>query len=49
MPSATGENWEKYKKTYADDEEPEKKTAPLTDRYVKETAEMANLPATWCG
>ena len=49
MPSATGENWEKYKKTYADDEEPEKKTAPLTDRYENGTEEIANLPVTWCG
>jgi 26S proteasome regulatory subunit T1 len=34
MPSATGENWEKYSKNYADDEEPEKKITPLTDEYV---------------
>ena len=34
MPSATGQNWEKYNKTFADDEEPEKKIAPLTDEYV---------------
>lgn len=34
MPSATGENWEKYNKNYADEEEPEKKVAPLTDEYV---------------
>ncbi|KAJ5864543.1 ATPase AAA-type core [Penicillium soppii] len=31
MPSATGQNWEKYQKTYADDEEQEKKITPLTD------------------
>ncbi|KAJ5780696.1 ATPase AAA-type core [Penicillium paradoxum] len=31
MPSATGQNWEKYQKNYADDEEPEKKITPLTD------------------
>ena len=31
MPSATGENWEKYKKNFADDEEPEKKITPLTE------------------
>jgi 26S proteasome regulatory subunit T1 len=34
MPSATGQNWEKYKKTFADDEEPEKKITPLTDECV---------------
>lgn len=34
MPSATGQNWEKYQKTFADDEEPEKKIAPLSDEYV---------------
>lgn len=34
MPSATGQNWEKYKKEYVDDEEPEKKITPLTDEYV---------------
>jgi hypothetical protein len=34
MPSATGQNWEKFKKTYADDEEPEKKITPLTDEFV---------------
>ena len=31
MPSATGQNWEKFQKTFADDEEPEKKITPLTD------------------
>ena len=31
MPSATGQNWEKYKKNFADEEEPEKKITPLTD------------------
>lgn len=35
MPSATGQNWEKYQKTFADDEEPEKKITPLTDEYVE--------------
>jgi hypothetical protein len=34
MPSATGQNWEKYKQNFADDEEPEKKITPLTDEYV---------------
>ena len=33
MPSATGQNWEKYKKEFTDDEEPEKKITPLTDEY----------------
>ncbi|KAF4771794.1 hypothetical protein HAV15_004783 [Penicillium sp. str.  len=28
MPSATGQNWEKFQKNYADDEEPEKKITP---------------------
>ena len=34
MPSATGQEWEKYSKTFADDEEPEKKITPLSDEYV---------------
>jgi len=34
MPSATGQSWEKSKKEFADDEEPEKKITPLTDEYV---------------
>lgn len=34
MPSATGQNWEKYQKKFADDEQEEKKIAPLTDEYV---------------
>jgi 26S proteasome regulatory subunit T1 len=34
MPSATGSNWEKYRKNFADDEEPEKKITPLTDEFV---------------
>ena len=33
MPSATGQNWEKYQKTFADDEVEEKKITPLTDEY----------------
>jgi len=33
MPSATGQDWEKYKK-FADDEIEEKKITPLTDEYV---------------
>lgn len=37
MPSATGQNWEKYKKEFVDDEEPEKKITPLTDEYVLKT------------
>ena len=35
MPSATGQNWEKYKKDFADDEEPEKKITPLTDEDIQ--------------
>jgi 26S proteasome regulatory subunit T1 len=34
MPSATGKDWEKYKKQYADDEIEEKKITPLSDEYV---------------
>jgi len=34
MPSATGQNWEKHQKSFADDEKEEKKIAPLTDEYV---------------
>ena len=34
MPSATGQNWEKYQKKFADDDEPEKKITPLSDEYV---------------
>jgi 26S proteasome regulatory subunit T1 len=31
MPSATGNNWEKYKKEFVDDEVEEKKITPLSD------------------
>jgi 26S proteasome regulatory subunit T1 len=31
QPSATGQNWEKYNKTFADDEVEEKKITPLSD------------------
>ena len=34
MPSATGQNWEKYQKNFADDEIEEKKITPLSDEYV---------------
>lgn len=34
MPSATGENWDKYKKNFEDEEQEEKKITPLTDEYV---------------
>jgi len=34
MPSAKGENWEKYQKKFADDEVEEKKITPLSDEYV---------------
>ena len=33
MPSATGKDWEKYKK-FADEEEEEKKIVPLSEEYV---------------
>ena len=45
MPSATGENWEKYKKEFADDETPEKKITPLTDEYVHATSTASLLVA----
>lgn len=35
MPSATGQNWEKYQKQFADDEEPEKKITPLSDEDIQ--------------
>ena len=35
MPSATGQNWEKYKKEFADDEVEEKKITPLTDEDIQ--------------
>ena len=35
MPSATGQNWEKYKKEFADEEVPEKKITPLTDEDIQ--------------
>lgn len=41
MPSATGESWEKYKKNFADEEEPEKKITPLTDEYVLDCVALA--------
>jgi 26S proteasome regulatory subunit T1 len=31
MPSAKGQNWEKYQKQFADDEKPEQKIDPLTE------------------
>ena len=34
MPSAKGQNWEKYQKEFADDEEPEKKITPLSDEDI---------------
>jgi len=43
MPSATGQNWEKYKKEFADDEEPEKKITPLTDECVTQTYDYGYL------
>ena len=46
MPSATGQNWEKYKKEFADDEEPEKKITPLTDEYVTPSQASSSREAT---
>ena len=43
MPSATGQNWEKYKKEFVDDEEPEKKITPLTDEYVPRDGALRRL------
>jgi 26S proteasome regulatory subunit T1 len=34
MPSATGSNWEKYTKKFADEEVEEKKIVPLSEEYV---------------
>ena len=44
MPSATGQNWEKYQKTYADDEVEEKKINPLTAEYVSKLFPTAFVP-----
>jgi hypothetical protein len=41
QPSATGSNWEKYKKNYADDEVEEKKITPLSDEFVPYSTDMA--------
>ncbi|KAK6414834.1 26S proteasome regulatory subunit 7, partial [Oleoguttula sp. CCFEE 5521] len=35
MPSATGSNWEKYQKKFADDEPDEKKITPLTNEDIQ--------------
>ncbi|KAJ9628640.1 26S proteasome regulatory subunit 7 [Taxawa tesnikishii (nom. ined.)] len=35
MPSATGENWEKYQKKFADEEVEEKKITPLSDEDIQ--------------
>lgn len=35
MPSAKGQNWEKYQKTFDDDEKEEKKITPLSDEYAR--------------
>jgi hypothetical protein len=34
MPGAKGQDWEKFKKTYADDEIEEKKITPLSAEYA---------------
>lgn len=43
MPSATGADWEKYKKNFEDDEIPEKKITPLTDEYASTVCCAARL------
>lgn len=35
MPSAKGQNWEKYQKEFADDEVEEKKITPLSDEDIQ--------------
>ena len=45
MPSATGQNWEKYQKKFADDEVEEKKITPLSDEYVN-TRQMTQTALT---
>lgn len=35
MPSATGQNWEKYTKKFADDEEPPKQIKSLTEEDIQ--------------
>jgi hypothetical protein len=39
MPGAKGADWEKFNKTFADDEIEEKKITPLSDEYVPKRAE----------
>lgn len=34
MPSATGQNWEKYTKKFADEEEVQKQVTPLSDQDI---------------
>lgn len=46
MPSATGQSWEKYKKNFADDEEPEKKITPLSDELVHERRYLGVIALT---
>lgn len=41
MPSATGQNWEKYAKKFADDEVEEKKITPLSDEYASSRQRVA--------
>ncbi|CAG9949331.1 unnamed protein product [Clonostachys rosea f. rosea IK726] len=45
MPSATGQDWEKYQKKFADDEVEEKKITPLTDEDIK-SSRPTELPRT---
>lgn len=48
MPSATGSNWEKYQKNFADDEIPEKKITPLTDEYIYPTSSLMTFSNHSC-
>ncbi|CAG9949330.1 unnamed protein product [Clonostachys rosea f. rosea IK726] len=42
MPSATGQDWEKYQKKFADDEVEEKKITPLTDEYAPTVLQLSS-------
>jgi hypothetical protein len=43
MPGAKGQDWEKFKKTYADDEIEEKKITPLSAEYACDGSKVAKL------
>lgn len=46
QPTATGQDWEKYRKTYSDEELEEKKITPLTDECV---LFPLHRMCVWCG